>query len=101
MLFLKLLEQVRLFLIIARRQPLLFLSLVEHHLLHHRSRFAVQITQFAVLWLNLRSVNLRRRGHDVGPPLHLVDFVEVDANLLTGRGRLKRPGGFVDIDGFG
>lgn len=34
----------------------------------------------------------------MGPPLHLIDFVEVKGNLLASGYRSKRPSGVVDAD---
>ena len=94
-----LLQNIRFLLLIARRQTHLLLPLIEHHLLNHLPRLPIQITQIAVLGLNLGDVDFWRRGYDVRPPFHFVDFVEVDAELLAcGRG-FERPGRFVRVDG--
>lgn len=78
MLFLKLLQQLRLLLLITCRESRLFLSLIKHHFLHHTPRLSVQIPQFRVLRLDLRDVDFRRGGDDVWPPFQLVDLFEVD-----------------------
>lgn len=78
MLRLKLPQQLRLFLLIARRQTSLLLALVIHHLLDHASRIAVKVPKLRVLRLDLGDVDLWCRGDDVRPPFHLVHFVEVD-----------------------
>lgn len=100
MLVLKFLEHVQLLLLITRRLPSFLLSLIVHHLLHHAPRLTIQIAQLTVLGVDLGGVDLGGRGDDVRPPFHLVDFVEVDGELLAGRGGLERPGGFVDEDGM-
>ena len=92
MLGLKLAQHLHLLLLLTRRLPQLLLPLVVHHLLDHAPRLAVQIAQLAVLGRDLGRVDLRRRGDDVRPPLHLVDLVQVDGDFLArGRG-LERPG---------
>lgn len=102
MLLLKLLQHIHLLLLITRRLPHLLLPLIIHHLLNHAPRLAIQIPQFAVLGLDLRDVDRRRRCNDMCPPLHLVYFVQVQFEDLGagGRGR-ERPGGFVDVDFVG
>ena len=35
------------------------------------------------------------------PPFHLVDFVQVDAQLFAVGRCFQGPGGFVDVDGVG
>jgi len=100
MLRLELLEQVHLLLIIAGGQAHLFLPLVEHHLLDHGARLAVQVAQLAVLRLDLARVDLGVVRQHVRPPFHLVDLVQVDRHFF-GRGvcrSLKRPAAFVDVD---
>lgn len=101
MLLLELLQHVHLLLLIARRLAHLLLPLIVHHLLHHAARLAVQVAQLAVLRRNLRCIDLRRGRHHVCPPLHLVDLVEVNADLFAGRCCFESPGGFVDVDGVG
>lgn len=98
MLVLELLQDVQLLLLVARRLAHLLLALVEHHLLDHAAGLAVQIAEVAVLGLDLGGVDLGRGGHDVGPPLELVDLVQVDADLLAGGDRLEGPGGVIDAD---
>lgn len=99
MLVLELLQDVQLLLLVARRLAHLLLALVEHHLLDHAAGLAVQIAEVAVLGLDLGGVDLGCGGHDVGPPLELVDLVQVDADLLAGGDRLEGPGGVIDADG--
>jgi hypothetical protein len=79
---LELLENICLVLLIRAGQALLLLLLVEHHLLDHAAGLAVEIRQLGVIGLDLGNVDLRRRGDDVSPPLHLVHLVEVDLNCL-------------------
>ncbi len=98
---LELLQHIHLLLLIARRLARLLLPLVPHHLFHHTPRLPVQVTQLAVLRGDLRGVDLGRGSHDMSPPLHLVDLVEVDVNLLAGGGCFQRPGGFVYMDWVG
>lgn len=101
MLLLELLQQLQLLLLIARRLAHLLLPLIEHHLLDHPPRLAVQIAQVAVLRLDLARVDLGRAGDDVGPPLQLVRLVEVDLDILARGGGGERPRGVVDADGVG
>lgn len=82
MLLLELRQRIQLLLLVARRLPHLLLALVKHHLLDHAARLAVQVAQLAVFGLDLGHVDLGRRRHDVLPPLHLVDLVKVDVDLL-------------------
>lgn len=92
-LILELLEDVHLLLLVGRGQASFLLALVEHHLLNHAPRVAVEIAQLAVLRRDLGDVNLWRTGDDMRPPLHLVGLVEVDLDRLcaaTGVGR-ERP----------
>lgn len=91
MLFLKLPQHLISLRLITRRQPLLLLPLIVHHLLNHTPRLAVQITQLAILRFDLRSVYLGRIRHDVSPPLHLIGLVEVNGNFLPVGSRLKGP----------
>jgi hypothetical protein len=99
MLFLKFSQHLHLLLILARWLAHLLLPLIIHHLLNHTPRFAVQIAQLAVLGRDFACINLWGGGDDVGPPFHLVDFVEVDVEFLARRRCFERPGGFVDVDG--
>lgn len=101
MLLLKLPQHLLLLLLVARRLALLFLPLVIHHLLHHPPRLAVQIAQTAVLGRDLGGVDRRRRGDDVRPPFHLVDFVQVDVELFARGAGFERPGGIVHADRVG
>lgn len=78
MLPLKLPQQFRLLLLVARRQSRLLLSLIPHHLFHHAPCLAIQIPQFRVLRLDLRDVDFWRGGDDVRPPFQLVNLIEVD-----------------------
>ena len=91
MLLLKLLQHIRLLLIIARRLAHLLLPLIIHHLLHHAPRLSIQITEFTIFWCDLGGVDLRCGGHDVRPPFHLVDFVEVDAEFFAAWDALESP----------
>jgi hypothetical protein len=98
-LLLELLQDIRLLLLVAGRLALLLLPLVKHHLLDHAACLSVEVAQLAVLGLYFGGVDLGRGGDDVRPPLHLVDFVEVDGDLLVGADGLECPGGLVDADG--
>lgn len=92
MLLLKLLQQLHLLGLITSRLPQLLLPLIIHHLLDHTPRLAIQITQLAVLRLNLGGVDFRRGGHNVGPPFHFVDLVEVNGDFFAGGGGFEGPG---------
>lgn len=83
MLVLKLLKQIHLPLLITGRLPHLLLSLIKHHLLHHRPRLTIQVTQRRILGCDLCDVDFGCAGHDVRPPFHLIDFVEVDSHLFA------------------
>lgn len=92
-LLLELLEDIHLLLLVARRQACLLLTLVVHHLLDHSPGLAVEVRQLAVLGRDFGDVNLGRVCHDVCPPLHLVDLVEVDLERLGAvGGGDERPG---------
>ena len=82
----KLVQHLLLLLLVTRRQALLLLALIIHHLLDHAPRLAVQVAELAVLRLDLGHVDLGRRRHDVLPPLHLVDLVEVELEELGAGG---------------
>lgn len=99
MLRLKLLQKIPLPLLIARQPAHLLLPLVVHHLLDHSARLAVQVAERGRLGDNLAHVDLWCGCHDVRPPFHLVDLVEVDVDLLACTGRFEGPGGFVGVDG--
>ena len=101
MLRLKLLQHLHLLLFLTRRLPHFLHPLIVHHLLNHPPRLPIQITQLAILGLNLAGIDGRSARHDVGPPFHLVDLVEVDGDFFTDGRRFERPGGFVDFDFFG
>lgn len=92
-------QNVLLLLLIAAGLTHLLLALIVHHLLNHAAGRPVQITEFAVLGLNLRSVDFGCRGYDVGPPFHLVGLVEVNGQLLAGGGGFECPGAVVDENG--
>lgn len=95
----ELLQDIQLALLVARRFPHLLLPLVIHHLLDHAARLAVQVTQLAVLGLDLGRVEeVGGVVRDRGPPLLLVRFVEVDGDFFTRGGGLERPGGFGGAD---
>jgi hypothetical protein len=98
MLLLELLQDIRLLLLVACWLPLLLLPLIKHHLFDHAACLSVEVAEFAVLGLDLGRVDLGRGGDYVGPPLHLVYFVEVDGYLLLGSGRGQCPSGVVDAD---
>ena len=100
MLLLELLQDIRLLLLVTRGLSLFLLPLVKHHLLHHAPCLSVEVAQFAVLGLDLGGVDLGRCGNDVGPPLHLVHFVEVDGDLFLGSDGGQCPGGVVDAYGM-
>lgn len=79
---LELLESLLLFELIGSWLAHLSLLVVEHHLLHHTSRLAVQIAELAVLRLYLFGVDLGVMSEDVLPPLHLVSLLEVNLYSL-------------------
>lgn len=92
-LFLELLQNIRLLLLIARRQSLLLLSLVKHHLLNHTPCLPIQIRKLGVLRRYLRNVDLGCAGDDVRPPFHLIRLVDVDLYRLCAVGvGCKSPG---------
>lgn len=101
-LLLELCQDIELLLFIRGGQALLLLALVEHHLLDHAASLAVEVGELGVGGLDLGNVDLGSVGDDVRPPLHLVDFVEVD---LDGLGAVavggEGPGRVVDVDGMG
>lgn len=74
---LELLQHLNFLLLITRRLARLLLSLIIHHLLDHTPRLSIQITQLRVLRCDLGDVYLRRRGNNMCPPFHLVDFIQV------------------------
>ena len=92
MLSLKLPQHLILLLFVTCRLPHLLLPLIIHHFLHHSPRLPIQISQLAVFGRDLRGVDFVGcvRGYRV-PPLHLVDFVEVDADFFAERDGFKRP----------
>ena len=99
MLFFKLLQHLKLFTLLARRQPHLLLSLIIHHFLHHAPCLPIQISQLAILGLYLAGVDMTGRvGGDGGPPLHFVHFVEVDADVFASRRGLEGPSAFGGMD---
>jgi hypothetical protein len=100
-LLLELLEYIQLLLLVARGLAGLLLALIEHHLLHHSSRFTVEVAELAVLGRDLAGVDLGRRGDDVRPPLHLIRLVQVDLEVFAGGGWGECPGGLVDADAVG
>lgn len=103
MFLLKLLQNIPLLLLITRQPTHLLLPLIIHHLLDHRPRLAIQLTQRRILRRNLRNVDLRRTRHNMRPPLHLVHLVQVNRDFLAGRFgcRFEGPGAFVGDDGVG
>lgn len=102
MLILELLQNICLLLLVGRGQALLLLALVKHHLLNHAARLAVEVRQLRVFGLDLGHVNLGCSGHDVSPPFHLVDLVEVNFHRLGSvRVGRERPGRVVDENSMG
>lgn len=85
---LELLQHIHLLSLVTRRLAHLLLPLIIHHLLHHSPRLPIQISQLAILRLDLGGIQeIGRIGRDTGPPLHLVRFVEVDGDVFAcGRG---------------
>lgn len=98
MLLLELLENIELLLLIACGLACLLLSLVKHHLLHHAACLAIEITQLAVLGLDLGGIYLGRRCDNVGPPLELVHLIEMNGDFFARGGRAERPCGLIDMD---
>lgn len=94
---LELLQNVHLPLLVASQPAHLLLPLIVHHFLDHGPRLAIQITQTRVLRRDFAHINLRRRRHNVSPPFHLIDLVQMNRDLLSGRlgRRLQRPGRFI------
>ena len=43
----------------------------------------VEVAEFAVLGFDLSSIDLRMMGEDMGPPLLLVHFLQMDVHLLV------------------
>lgn len=76
-------KHLLLLLLIRAGKTHLPLLLVVHHLFDHGSGIAVQVTEFAVLGSNLGGVDLGSVLDDMGPPFHLVDFVEMDSEFLA------------------
>lgn len=72
---LKLLQNIRLLLIIARHPACLLLALIIHHLLNHAPRLTIEVAQLRVLRANLRYVDCWSASHDMRPPFHSVNFV--------------------------
>lgn len=103
MLGLELLQKLHLLLLVAAGATHLLLSLVIHHLLDHGASLAIQVPQAGILRCDLGDIDLRGAGHDMRPPFHFVDLVEVDVNFLPGRGGggLEGPGGLIDADSVG
>lgn len=103
MLLLELLENVHLLLFVRRRQALLLLTLVKHHLLDHAASRAVKVGELGVLRLDLGNIDLGRRRDNMCPPLDLVDLVQMDFNRLHIGGivRRQRPCRVVNVHGVG
>lgn len=101
MLLLERLQHIQFLLLVARRLPNFLLPLVVHHLLHHRARLSIQVTQLAILRRDLARVDLRCRRDHMRPPFHLVDLVEMYRDFFTGSVAFERPGGFVGADVLG
>lgn len=101
MLLFELVQNIQLLLLVTRGLASLLLPLVEHHLLDHAASLAVQVAELTVLGLDLRSVDFGGRGDDMGPPLELVHFVEVNGDFLARGCRGESPGAVVDEDGMG
>lgn len=76
-------KHLLLLLLIRARKTHLLLLLVVHHLFDHGSGVAVQVTEFAVFGSNFGRVDLGSVLDDMGPPFHLVDFVEMDGEFLA------------------
>lgn len=97
---LELLEEFLLSLFIASWAPGLFLALIIHHLLNHRTGLAVQVAQARVLRGNFGDVDLGRGGDHMWPPFNFIGFVEVDIDFFAwgSGGCLQSPRGFVDDD---
>ena len=95
----ELLQHIVLLLLLARRLPLPLHLLVIHHLLHHPPCLAVQLTQLAVLGLDLLRVDLGRGCHDVGPPVGPAGLDERDGDFFAGGRGGERPGAVVRLDG--
>ena len=87
MLCLKFLQNIPLPLLVTGQSSHLLLPLIIHHLLDHRPRLTVQVTQLRVLGRNLAHVDLGRGRHYMRPPLHLIDLVQVDRDFLAWRVR--------------
>ena len=100
MLLLKLLQHLHFLLILTRWLPHLLLPLIIHHLLDHAPRLAIQVTQLAILRLDLAGIDRWGVGDDVRPPFHLVDFVEVQGDFFAGGSGFERPCGLVGFDFF-
>ena len=75
MLLHKLLQHILFLLLITRWLALFLLALIIHHLLDHASRLPIQISQFAILGLDLGNIDFGGGRYDVCPPFELVDFV--------------------------
>ena len=103
MLFFKLFQHLHFPRFFTRRLPHLLLPLIVHHLLDHAPRFAIQVTQLAILRRDLGGVDAGRGRDDVRPPFHLVGFVKVEGDFFGGGagGGFKGPCGFVGVDGMG
>lgn len=102
MLLLEFLENVGLLLFLARGLAEFLLTLVEHHLLDHAACLAVQVTQLAVVGLDLGHIDLGGRSHDVRPPLHLIDLVQMYVDGLGAAWRRGQcPGAVVGVDCVG
>ena len=103
MFLLKLLQNIPLLLLITRQPTHLLLSLIIHHLLNHRPRLTIQITQRRRLRRNLTNVDFRRPHNNMRPPLHLIHFIQMNDDFLArwGRSRFQCPGTFVRDDRVG
>jgi hypothetical protein len=106
----KLLQHILFLLLLAGRLALPLHLLVEHHLLDHAARLAVEVAELGVLRLDLGDVDGGRGRDDVRPPLRFVLLVEVDGDFFAagwgsgGRGGgagFEGPGAFVEEDGGG
>lgn len=101
MLLLELLQHIQFLLLVARRLSHLLLTLVIHHLLDHFPRLSIQVAQLAVLGLDLGGIDFWRCGDYMGPPLHLIYFVEMNADFFSVFDGFEGPCGFIDVDGVG
>mmetsp|Transcript_18320 Transcript_18320/g.50857 ORF Transcript_18320/g.50857 Transcript_18320/m.50857 type:complete len:365 (+) Transcript_18320:974-2068(+) len=98
MLFLEPLQRIELGLLVAGWQPHGLLALIVHHLLHRLPGLPIELAELGALGLDLLHVELDGivLAHGV-PPLHLIEFLEVDGEAIT---VLDGPEGIVADDGL-